>query len=154
MLLLTAEPSRCYERAFKIIPLLSCQGLYSAVFLILSWVIFWIICLHHDSFGFSLEMTFSASLESSLSLKMGPKAVAHWMVKLITKKVSFCKTSHHTLASKLHCRDNAPNMSRWQIGMKANISSYLIHLSGSHKGAWEVSWFLPLNCYSTREWIC
>lgn len=72
---------------------------------------------------------------------MGPKAEAHWMVKLITKKVSFCKTSHRTLASKLHCRDNAPKMSRWQIGMKANISFYLVHPSGSHKGAWEVSWF-------------
>lgn len=92
---------------------------------------------------------------------MGPKAVAHWMVKLITKKVSFCETSHHTLASKLHCRDNASKMSRWQIGTKANISFYLVHLSGNHKGAWEVSWFsknrvpfLPLNCHSTREWRC
>lgn len=84
---------------------------------------------------------------------MEPKVVAHWKVKLITKKVSFCKTSWGTLASKLHCGDNAPKMNRWQIGMKANISSYLVHLSGSHKGTWEVSWFsknrmpfLTLNC--------
>lgn len=31
-LFLTAEPSRYYKRAFKIIPPLSCQGLYSAIF--------------------------------------------------------------------------------------------------------------------------
>lgn len=32
-------------------------------------------------------------------------------------------------------------MSRWQVGTKANASFYLVHLSRSHKGAWEVSWF-------------
>lgn len=70
-LLLTAEPSRCYERAFKTILCFPVRDFTQLSFTAeQAELSFWIICLHHDSSGFSLEMTFSASLESSLSLEM------------------------------------------------------------------------------------
>lgn len=121
--------------------------------------------LYPDCTGFSLEMTFSVCLESSLRLvgcpftpgnenKEGPKWWPTGWLYLPGRKLAFIKPPIVHWHLCVYCRNNVSKMNRWQIGVKAEASSCLEHLSRAGKLEPQMSLvlgescaFLPLDFY-------